>query len=67
MTMSWLETVAKNVGISVTEAEERLQKRGIFSDKTIRPTPKLTITGIRFKGYKKLVKSQGHLVLAGRI
>lgn len=46
MTMSWLETVAKNVGISVTEAEERLQKRGIFSDKTIRPTPKLTITGI---------------------
>ncbi|NEG85709.1 hypothetical protein GQQ15_09590 [Pantoea agglomerans] len=52
MTMSWLETVAKNVGISVTEAEDRLQKRGIFSDKTIRPTPKLTITGIRFKGYK---------------
>lgn len=35
MTMSWLETVAKNVGISVTEAEERLQKRGSFLTKQL--------------------------------
>ncbi len=52
MTMSWLESVAKNTGISVVDAEARLQKRGVFADRPIRPTPKLTITGISFKGQK---------------
>lgn len=52
MTMSWLESVAKNTGISVVDAEARLQKRGVHADRPIRPTPKLTITGISFKGEK---------------
>lgn len=52
MTMSWLELVAKNTGISIAETEVRLQKRGIYADRPIRPTPKLTVTGISFKGQK---------------
>ncbi|EJD6378619.1 hypothetical protein ACPW90_002756 [Providencia rettgeri] len=52
MSMSWLELVAKNAGVSVIEAEMSLQKRGIYADRPIRPTPKLTITGISFKGSK---------------
>ncbi|HEN3622623.1 TPA: hypothetical protein U5E34_003497 [Yersinia enterocolitica] len=59
MTMSWLESVAKNTGMSVAEAEARLQKRGIYADRPIRPTPKLTVTGISFKGQKVGKKISG--------
>ncbi|HDL7335062.1 TPA: hypothetical protein PXN07_000256 [Yersinia enterocolitica] len=59
MTMSWLESVAKNAELSVVEAEARLQKRGVYADRPIRPTPKLTVTGISFKGQKVSKKVSG--------
>jgi hypothetical protein len=52
MTMSWLETVANDTGLSVTEAESRLQRRGVYVDRPVRPTPKMTVSGIAFKGQK---------------
>jgi len=52
MTMSWLETVANDAGLSVTDAESRLQQRGVYVDRPVRPTPKLSVTAIAFKGQK---------------